>query len=87
MYEKLAEVYSFVSENLEHEGLPFILISPGGNKLSQDDDSDKTLIDLRLVPATMLIFAWDPSVAEEIDKSEQRDVYLKPEVMILMPQA
>ncbi|XP_077288827.1 GDI interacting protein 3 [Arctopsyche grandis] len=87
VYEKLAEVYSFVSENLEHEGLPFVLISPGGNKLSLDDDSDRTLIDLRLVPATMLIFAWDPSVAEEIDKSEQRDVYLKPEVMILMPQA
>lgn len=72
---------------MEHEGLPFLLISPGGTKLSQEEDANKTLIDLRLVPAVMLTFAWDPSIAEEIEKSEHRDVYLKPEVLILMPQA
>jgi UBX domain-containing protein 6 len=86
VYDKLSEVYSFVNENIEHTNLPFVLISPAGSKLSQQEDSERTLVDLRLVPAVMLTFAWDSSVIEEVHRSNQSDVYLKPEVMLLVSQ-
>ncbi|CAG9766427.1 unnamed protein product [Ceutorhynchus assimilis] len=84
VYEKLAEVLDFVRDHLEHEGLPFILSSPTGLKL-EEKDFDSTLADLRLVPATILIFQWDPAFDEEI-KASGSNTFLKPEVMMLMQQ-
>ncbi|KAJ2944929.1 hypothetical protein O0L34_g1824 [Tuta absoluta] len=84
VYERYTEVHEFVKENLEHSELPFILNHPTGHKLNIDEDANKTLIDLRLVPATVLNFAWHPSVIEQINSSPNRDVYLKPEVMVLV---
>lgn len=86
MYERYNEIHDFVAENLEHCDLPFILNTPTGHKLIPDEDANKTLIDLRLVPATVLTFAWHPSVIEEINNSPNRDVYLKPEVMLLVQE-
>lgn len=86
VYERYNDIHEFVQENLEHSGLPFILNTPTGHKLIQDQDSNKTLIDLRLVPATVLTFAWDPSVIDNINNSPNKDVYLKPEVMVLVQE-
>lgn len=54
MYEKLYAVREFVSEHLADSGMEFDLhFSPGGNKLTEDD---KTLFELKLVPAVVLNF-------------------------------
>lgn len=85
MYERYNEVHEFVRENLEHD-LPFVLNMPTGHKLIPEEDANKTLIDLRLVPAIILTFAWHSSVAEQIHNSPNKDVYLKPEVMVLVQE-
>jgi UBX domain. len=82
VYEKLEAVNKFLRENLLNEDLPFILTTPVGHQLS-DEDGDKTLTDLRLVPAAILTFSWDFSIAEE-GFQEQQPVYLKPEILMLM---
>ncbi|CAB3226015.1 unnamed protein product [Arctia plantaginis] len=86
VYERFTEIHDFVQENLEHSGLPFILNTPTGQKLNLEDDANKTLIDLRLVPATVLTFAWHSSVAQEIQNSPNKDVYLKPEVLVMVQE-
>lgn len=86
MYERYSEIHEFVQENLEHNGLPFILVTPTGHKLTIEENSNNTLIDLRLVPATVLNFAWDQSIIDEINNSPNKDVYLKPEVMVLVQE-
>jgi UBX domain-containing protein 6 len=75
-----------VQEHLEHGGLPFVLNTPTGHKLLIEEDANKTLIDLRLVPATVLTFGWHNSVLDEINSSPNRDIYLKPEVMVLVQE-
>lgn len=82
VYEKVSDVIDFVQENLEHSGLPFVLTTPTGHKL-EEDDRDSTLMDLRLVPATILLFQWDPMVAEDIARASH-NTFLKPDVMMLM---
>ncbi|ERL92676.1 hypothetical protein D910_09988 [Dendroctonus ponderosae] len=84
IYEKLGDVFDFVRENLEFDGLPFLLNLPTGQKFAEKD-LDVTLVDLRLVPATILIFQWDPKFEEEI-KASGNVTYLKPEVVLLMQQ-
>ncbi|XP_050356741.1 UBX domain-containing protein 6 [Nymphalis io] len=86
VYERYNEIHEFVQDNLEHSGLPFVLNTPTGHKLIQDEDANKTLIDLRLVPATVLTFAWHSSIIEEINNSPNKDVFLKPEVMVLVQE-
>lgn len=39
-------------------------------------------MDLRLVPATILIFQWDPIVEEDL-KAVDNLTFLRPEVMLL----
>lgn len=77
------EIHEFVQENLEHSELPF---RPTGHKLLIEEDANKTLIDLKLVPATVLNFAWHSNVIDEIINSPNKDVYLKPEVMVLVQE-
>lgn len=86
VYECYNDIYEFIQENLEHSGLPFVLNSPTGEKLNPEEHGTKTLIDLRLVPATVLKFAWDSSVAEKINNSQGKDVFLKPEIMVLVQE-
>ncbi|GBP89827.1 UBX domain-containing protein 6 [Eumeta japonica] len=85
VYERYSEIHEFVQEHLEHD-LPFVLNTPTGHKLILEEDANKTLLDLRLVPATILIFSWHPSVVEVINNSPNRDVFLKPEVMIMVQE-
>lgn len=82
VYEKLEAVNKFLRENLLNEDLPFILTTPIGHQLS-DEDADKTLADLRLVPAAILTFSWDLSSAEE-EVREPQPLYLKPEILMLV---
>lgn len=82
VYEKFSEVIDFVKENLEHDGLPFILNTPTGQKF-EESDKESSLLDLRLVPATILIFEWDPSIEQDL-KAAGNITYLKPEVMLLV---
>ncbi|XP_076267897.1 GDI interacting protein 3 [Rhynchophorus ferrugineus] len=84
VYEKFADIVDFVKENLEHEGLPFVLTGPTGLKF-EDKDFESTLADLRLVPATILIFQWDAEFDEEI-KATGNVSYIKPDVMMLMQE-
>ncbi|XP_055312387.1 UBX domain-containing protein 6 [Sitodiplosis mosellana] len=55
VYEKLDQIYAFVQSCLKNEALDFKLMSPIGTKWD-DDDMNKTLFDLRLVPNTILTF-------------------------------
>ncbi|XP_038218056.1 UBX domain-containing protein 6 [Zerene cesonia] len=86
VYERYLDIHDFLRENLEHSDLPFVLTTPTGQKLNLDENSNKTLIDLRLVPTSVLNFAWHSSVAEEINNSPNKDVYLKPEIMVLVQE-
>lgn len=80
MYEKFLEIIEFIKENLEHN-CPFVLSLPTGHKF-EETDNENTLMHLRLVPATILTFQWDPSIAEEI--TAVTNTYLKPDVMMLI---
>lgn len=81
VYEKFSQVYDFIEENLDNPGLPFVLTSPTGHKF-EEQDKESTLMDLRLVPATILIFQWDQSIAEDV--ASVTNTYLKPDVMMLV---
>ncbi|CAG9839959.1 unnamed protein product [Diabrotica balteata] len=83
VYEKFSEVLEFVKENLEHEGLPFVLSLSTGHRL-EESDKDSALLDLRLVPATILLFQWDPSIENDLKAAGGNTAYLKPEVMLLV---
>lgn len=78
MYEKFSEVVELVQENLEYTSSSFTLSSPTGHKF-EPADKEKTLFDLRLVPATILTFQWNEGVPEDVSCT-----FLKPEVMMLV---
>ncbi|KAK3914032.1 UBX domain-containing protein 6 [Frankliniella fusca] len=78
VHEKVENVISFVRENLEDESLNFCLTTPTGHKLTSEDEQS-SLVDLRLVPATILTFSVDSE--GPLDRNK---MYLKGEVMILV---
>ncbi|XP_046388902.1 UBX domain-containing protein 6 [Ischnura elegans] len=99
VYERFSTVVEFVQENLLVENKTFVLILPSGDRISsvihpfesksaadKDNDSgegkpvedDKTLMDLHLVPNAVLHFSWEKGTKDE------REEYLKPDVMILL---
>ncbi|XP_047000984.1 UBX domain-containing protein 6 [Schistocerca americana] len=82
VYEKFDAVLNFVTENLVQDDQPFILIMANGCRLSHEE-ANQTLVDLRLVPASVLIFSWDTQETEE-KSVDQQAMYLKPEVMLLV---
>ncbi|XP_015585213.1 UBX domain-containing protein 6 [Cephus cinctus] len=79
VFEKFENVMEFIKENLISDEIPFSLILPSGQKVS-NEDIEKTLIDLRLVPASVLKFSWN------IEGFEAAEVvgYLKEEVLSLI---
>lgn len=80
VYEKFSEVTNFIEQNLDNSTPLFHLYSPTGHRL-EESDKTSTLVDLRLVPATILSFQWDPLISDEMAKNNS---YLKPEVMMLL---
>ncbi|XP_044737298.1 UBX domain-containing protein 6 [Chrysoperla carnea] len=81
VFEKLVNIYEFVRDNLEYEDMPFILSNATGQKLNDEEEMEKTLVDLRLVPASILTFQWDPAVQDELSASPR---YLKHEILMLV---
>jgi len=81
VYEKLRQVEDFVSEALEHP-LPFVLVdSASGQRLDEHSVKDSTLIDLGLIPASILNFSWHPEVADEIKQQlGSNTIYLKDDI-------
>lgn len=78
VHEKVENVLGFVRENLEDEEMKFSLATPTGHKLTIEDEQS-SLVDLRLVPATILTFVPDSDYQHEKSK-----LYLKADVMILV---
>lgn len=70
----MSEVFDFIRENIEASDAEFILSTATGHRI-MDSDGNKSLIDLHIVPASILIFIWagDPPPCDTI---------LKPEIMI-----
>lgn len=81
VFEPVNAILEFVRENLDQSGLPFTLAMPTGHKL-EESDGEKTMVDLRLVPATILTFEWDPEFADAINAAST--TILKPDVMMLV---
>lgn len=84
MYEKFRMVEEFVTECLEHP-LPFVLLdTASGQKLDEEPVKESNLIDLGLVPTSLLSFAWHPEVAEEVKQQlGPNSAYLKDDVAAL----
>lgn len=80
VYEKLDAVRIFVIENIIDEDRPFVLATATGHRLEEEDYS-QSLLDLRLVPATILIFTWESHHPHDV---AGQVMYLKPEVMMLL---
>uniref|UniRef100_A0A1B6LYV2 UBX domain-containing protein n=1 Tax=Graphocephala atropunctata TaxID=36148 RepID=A0A1B6LYV2_9HEMI len=74
VYEKLSDVSAFVQEHIVFPEGEFVLTTGTGQRLT-DADMPKTLLELHLVPASILLFVWAGEVPCE-------DFYLKPEVMV-----
>jgi len=77
VYEKYEEVVKFVEENLI-TACEFSLLIPDMGRPLKLEDYSKTLMELRLVPATVLIFR-----SEETTDSAMIS-YLKPDVITLL---
>ncbi|XP_075217334.1 GDI interacting protein 3 isoform X2 [Lycorma delicatula] len=75
IYEHVSDVYDFVRENLLDEESQFVLLTATGHRLTESDYG-LTLIDLRLIPASVLTFVW-------ISDHPISNSTLKPEVMLL----
>ncbi|XP_048264580.1 UBX domain-containing protein 6 isoform X1 [Bombus terrestris] len=84
IHEKFQNVVNFVSENLINNDKPFSL-----KKLPQttfsEDSFDKTLLELELFPAVILMFSWK-SKSEEMSHDESEG-YLKEELLSIIQPA
>lgn len=79
VHEKFEEVNKFVEENLSRD-CEFSLVIADVGKNFVEEDFDKTLLELRLVPAAVLLFHSDNFSSSE----EPVLSYLKPDVAILL---
>ena len=70
-----------VTESLSSP-LPYILVdSATGSRLGHED-MESSLLDLSLVPASLLNFCWDPEIEADLARSGQAAqlAYLRPEL-------
>ncbi|XP_046436214.1 UBX domain-containing protein 6 [Neodiprion fabricii] len=79
VYERVENVVEFVRENLISDEIPFVLTTPTGHRLG-NEDYEKTLVDNRLVPASILNFSWDTEILDTKGPTE----YLKEEIICLI---
>uniref|UniRef100_A0A182QK73 UBX domain-containing protein n=1 Tax=Anopheles farauti TaxID=69004 RepID=A0A182QK73_9DIPT len=77
VYEKLNQVYEFVQSCLMHESAEFALVSPSGEKYVEQDEHEKSLYDLRLVPTVVFNFTYE-------NESKSLTDFLKEELMLLI---
>lgn len=79
VYERIESIFEFLRENLVSDELPFVLLTPLGHHL-REEDYEKTLVDVRLVPASILNFSWDTEILSSKGPSE----YLKADTLCLI---
>ncbi|XP_034036650.1 UBX domain-containing protein 6 [Thalassophryne amazonica] len=79
-WDRLPVLFGFVRESLVDGWQPFELIAPGGQKLQENEEV--ALAECNLVPAALLIFAWDAAVHADIVAAGGRSpVLLKAELL------
>jgi len=77
-WEKLPALKEFIREHLHHD-LPFTLTTATGQQLTNEE---ATLAELGLAPACIVNFAWEQSIAKDIEESFDNQ-FLKPETLML----
>lgn len=78
VHEPLSAIYEFVQTCLKHEEARFCLSGPAGTRFQRVEEQEKTLLELRLVPAVNLAFQYDHN-AEELQGN-----YIKEELLMLI---
>lgn len=79
VYEKMADVYEFVQSCIFDESIDFNLIVPVGGFRFSEEDMDKSLFDLRLIPNTVLMFLSDTM-------RQNGDHFLKEHLLMLIQE-
>lgn len=79
VFEKLEDVFDMVKSCLKQDQAEFCLVGPTGHKFSNAEDREKSLHDLKLIPNTVLNFAYEGTY-----KSLKE--YLKEEMLVLIQQ-
>lgn len=77
VHEKLEDVFEMVSSCLKHDKAEFSLVAPTGQKFSNGDEREMSLFDLKLVPNTVLNFAYEGT-------SKSLKEFLKEEMLVLI---
>uniref|UniRef100_A0A1B0FQG8 UBX domain-containing protein n=2 Tax=Glossina morsitans morsitans TaxID=37546 RepID=A0A1B0FQG8_GLOMM len=79
VYEKISDIFEMVQSCLSDETLEFNLISSSDGRLS-DEDMDKSLYDLRLIPNVVLLF----SIPGQVNTNYIDTNFLKEELLLLV---
>ncbi|XP_075165047.1 GDI interacting protein 3 [Haematobia irritans] len=78
VYEKLSNVFEFVQSCLHDESMEFNLVASSEARFCEED-MEKTLLDLRLIPNVVLLFTTEGSVSTNHDPN-----YLKEDLLLLV---
>ncbi|XP_046809128.1 UBX domain-containing protein 6 [Lucilia cuprina] len=78
VYEKICDIFEFVQSCLQDESMEFNLVASSEGKFTEED-MDKTLYDLRLVPNILLLF----NVSNETTSGQDTN-FLKEELLLLV---
>ncbi|XP_029284904.1 UBX domain-containing protein 6 [Cottoperca gobio] len=79
-WDRLPVLFAFVRESLVNGWQPFELIAPGSQKLQESEEV--ALAECNLVPAALLIFAWDAAVQADIAAAGGKSpALLKPDLL------
>jgi UBX domain-containing protein 6 len=70
----LKELLDFIRESMTFDWIPFSVVDFGGSKLSEDD-GDKMLAELRLVPSAVVNLRLDEEVVNQCKHSSDGDFY------------
>ena len=71
-----ASLLSFIRDSLAVDWLPFVVIAPSaGGRLSEEENNDKTLAQLGLVPSAVINLAFDEELVNQCRQSMETDFY------------
>lgn len=79
VFEKLENVFEMVKSCLKVDDAEFSLVCPTGHKFNGTEDREKSLHDLKLIPNTVLNFAYE-------GEAKNLKEYLKEEMLVLIQQ-
>lgn len=84
--ETVGAVYECIRENLVNSWQPFYLVT-GDGSAKLEEECPQTLAELKLAPAALIIFAWEPEVLKEISSqlgTTDKVEYLTPSLLARM---